>query len=90
MNKSKLVVLGVVSGLLAIANKVAQFSRRAAALIVTAALMLVASLAQASTDPQDIIDAASDKYNAGVAVFIAAAVIGAAILFIKKGLRGRM
>jgi len=44
----------------------------------------------ASTDPADIITAASGQYNAAVAVFIAAAVIGAAIMFIRKGLRGRM
>lgn len=44
----------------------------------------------ASTDPEDIITSASGKYNTAVAVFIAAAVIGAAIMFIRKGLRGRM
>jgi len=44
----------------------------------------------ASTDPTDIITAASGQYNAAVAIFIAAAVIGAAIMFIRKGLRGRM
>lgn len=46
--------------------------------------------ANASTDPQDIIDSATGKYDTAVAVFISAAVIGAAIMFIRKGLRGRM
>jgi len=44
----------------------------------------------ASTDPADIITSAEGQYNAAVAIFIAAAVIGAAIMFIRKGLRGRM
>jgi len=44
----------------------------------------------ASTNPADIIDSASGMYDSAVAIFIAAAVIGAAIYFIRKGLRGRM
>jgi len=52
---------------------------------------LVSAVASfASTDPEDIITAADGKYNAAVAIFIAAAVIGAGILYIRKGLRGRM
>jgi len=44
----------------------------------------------ASTDPADIITSAEGKYNLAVAIFIGAAVIGAAIMYIRKGLRGRM
>jgi len=55
-----------------------------------AVALFVATSAFASTDPEDIITSASGKYNLAVAVFIAAAVIGAAIMFIRKGLRGRM
>jgi len=52
------------------------------------AVTVVSSLAQ--TDPEEIVTSASGKYNTAVAVFISAAVIGAAIMFIRKGLRGRM
>lgn len=44
----------------------------------------------AQTDPAEIVTSATGKYNTAVAVFISAAVIGAAILYIRKGLRGRM
>jgi len=65
--------------------------QRAYAWLLTLVVLAVDSLsARAETDPTAIITAAEGKYNAAVAIFIAAAVIGAGILFIKKGLRGRM
>ena len=57
---------------------------------VVVAFALGYGSAFASTDPADIVTAASGKYDTAVAVFIGAAVIGAAILYIRKGLRGRM
>jgi len=59
-------------------------------LLYAGAALVVASPVFASTDPTDIIDSASGKYELAVAIFIGAAVIGAAIMFIRKGLRGRM
>jgi len=57
---------------------------------IAVATVLAQGLALASTDPTDIITSAEGKYNTAVAVLIAASVIGAALLFIRKGLRGRM
>jgi len=59
-------------------------------LLAGAFLVVSGTVAMASTDPTDIITSAEGKYGAAVAIFIAAAVIGAAIMFIRKGLRGRM
>jgi len=64
--------------------------RRVGAVAVVVGGSVVAASAQTSTDVQDIIDGAQGKYGTAVAIYIAAAVIGAAILYIRKGLRGRM
>ena len=66
-------------------NKLKKVGAVAAVLLAGAATPLLAS-----TDPSDIVTSASGQYDAAVAIFIGAAVIGAAIMFIRKGLRGRM
>lgn len=60
------------------------------ALVAALALVVSGVSALASTDPTDIITAASGQYNAAVAVCIGASVIGVAIYFIRKGIKGRM
>jgi len=57
---------------------------------VSGALCLACGAALAETDPTAVITAADGKYNASVAIYIAAAVIGAGLMYIRKGLKGRM
>lgn len=61
--------------------------KKALAVVGVAGLTVAAN---AQTDPAEIVTSATGQYNTAVAVYISAAVIGAAILFIRKGLRGRM
>jgi hypothetical protein len=82
-------VKGVVGEVARAVSGVWQAGKRVVVVVVTGTVLGISSV-WASTDPMDIITAASDKYDAAVAIFIAAAVIGAGIYFIRKGLRGRM
>jgi len=58
-------------------------------LALTLLLMVGMSAAFAGTDPGEIVTSATGKFDTAVAVYIGAAVIGAAIMYIRKGLRGR-
>jgi len=83
-------LVNAVTGVARKAVDVAKKSASKVAVAVGAATLAVGSAFGQSTDPADIVTSATGKYNTAVAVFIAAAVIGAAIMFIRKGLRGRM
>lgn len=62
--------------------------KKLVAVLVVTGMGTVASMAQ--TDPTAIYSTAQTDFNAAVGIAITAIGIGAAIFYIRKGLKGRM